>query len=157
VPTPPLHRTVPAQDCWPPGRPQSHLLLSEKPKSGSHSPTHSGLCEHHWTQPLGIRDNAWPIVPKDTPGSLGACDPAQPPGPVPAGSLPRAATWRLLPSSCSPGSRGSCHTFPLTPLQGRVPTLSLHPATGLLLYNRRQCWAGVPLTVRAGNLFLGSH
>lgn len=126
-------------------------LGSPRAVPGSHSSSHNGLCDCHWTQPLVIRDNAWPIVPKDTPGSLEACDPTQPPGPVPAGRLPRAATWRLLPSSCSPGSRGSGHTFPPTPLQGGVPTLSLHPATGSPLYNRKECWAGVPLTVRAGD------
>lgn len=77
-----LHSTVPAQGLMAADEAITarywvrSSLLGEELKSSSHSSPHNGLCEHHWPQRLVIRDNAWPIVPKDTPGSLEACDPA---------------------------------------------------------------------------------
>lgn len=89
------------------------------------APGHNEPCESHWLEPLVIRDNAWPSVLKDIPGS-----------PEAGRVLPSALAFCLpgfarrgwgppgdsfLPAA---GSRGSGHTFPVA-----TPSLpGPHPA-----------------------------
>lgn len=95
--------------------PQSEAPLSEGNRSQfPQALGHNKSCESHQPEPLIIRDNAWPSVLKDIPGSpeaetvlpsaLAFC----PPGTACRGWGPPGDSF--LPAA---GSGGSGHTFPV--------------------------------------------
>lgn len=126
-------------------------LQSETPLSrgnGSQcpqAPGHSEPCESHQPEPLVIRDNAWPSVPKDIPGSpetravlpsaLAFC----PPGAAFRGWDPPGDSF--LPAA---GSGGSGHTFPVAApsLPGPHPAGQAAPFSA---HHRPQPFGAAPL------------
>lgn len=109
--------------------PQSEVPLSHGNRSQfPQALGHNEPCESHWPEPLVIRDNAWPSVLKDIPGSpeAGLVLPSAlafcPPGTACRGWGPPGDSF--LPAA---GSGGSGHTFPVD-----APSLpGPHPAGGV--------------------------
>lgn len=105
--------------------PQSEAPLSQGNRSQfPQALGYNKSCESHQPEPLVIRDNAWPSVLKDIPGSpeAGTVLPSAlafcPPSAACRGWGPPGDSF--LPAA---GSGGSGHTFPAAPLLFPAPTL----------------------------------